>query len=117
MMKTCKIGLIALLLLLGSIMTVTSAGATCTMRGYFLRVVTFEGRTYAMFRPEPLETTSGNYYQVEVRDAQIAMAVYQAYKGGSRAYIRTTDTACNTTVTPGTNKIELGIADRIGLGY
>lgn len=116
-MKAYKITVIALLVLFGGILMVTSASATCTAFGYFVRVVTFEGKTYAMFREDPISSTDGNYYQVEVQDPQVAMAVYQAFKGASRAYIRTTQATCSTTVEPGTNKIDLGVADRIGLGY
>jgi hypothetical protein len=116
-MKTVKIAAIASLVLFGGIMIVAPASATCTKFGYFARVVTFEGKTFAMFREDPVSLTDGNYYQVEANDAQVAMAVYQAFKGGSKAYVRTTQASCSTTVAPGTNKIDLGIVDRVGLGY
>lgn len=116
-MKTFKIAAIAALVLFSAIMIVTPASATCTAFGYFVRVVTFEGKTYAMFRENPVDVVDGNYYQIEARDSQVAMAVYQAFKGASRAYIRTTQAACSTTPEPGNNKIDLGVADRIGLGY
>jgi hypothetical protein len=116
-MKSIKIAIIIFLLLFSCIMIVTPASATCTAFGYFVRVVTFEGKTFAMFREIPADTVNGNYYQIEVRDSQVAMAVYQAFKGASKAYIRTTQATCSTTVDPGTNKIDLGVADRIGLGY
>jgi hypothetical protein len=116
-MKFLKLAIITFLLLFSCIMIVTPAHATCTAFGYFVRVVTFEGKTYAMFRENPDSTTDGTYYQIEARDSQVAMAVYQAFKGASRAYIRTTQAACNTTPIPGTNRINLGVADRIGLGY
>jgi hypothetical protein len=116
-MKTFKIAAIAFLVLFSAIMIVTPASATCTAFGYFVRVVTFEGKTFAMFREDPVSMTDGIYYQVEVQDSQVAMAVYQAFKGASKAYIRTTQAACSTTVVPGTNRIVLGVADRIGLGY
>jgi len=45
------------------------------------------------------------------------MSVYQAFKGGSRTYVRTTQASCTITSVPGTNRIILDIADRIGLGY
>jgi hypothetical protein len=116
-MKSIKLATITLLLLFGFIVIVTPASATCTAFGYFVRVVTFEGKTYAMFREVPADTTNGIYYQIEARDSQVSMAVYQAFKGASKAYIRTTQTTCSTTVVPGTNRIILGVADRIGLGY
>lgn len=116
-MKAIKLTTIALLLLFGSIVMVTPASATCTTFGYFVRVVTFEGKTYAMFREDPVSITDGNYFQVEAQDPQVAMAVYQAFKGASRAYVRTTQATCSTTVEPGTNKIDLGVVDRVGLGY
>jgi hypothetical protein len=116
-METVKLVAVHILLLFSILLIVTPANATCTKFGYFVRVVTFEGKTYAMFRENPVDTTNGNYYQVEARDAQVAMAVYQAFKGASKAYIRTTQTTCSTTVVPGTNRIVLGVADRIGLGY
>lgn len=99
---------------MGFFIITNTAQATCTKFGYFIRVVTFEGHTYAMFREEPADH---NYFQIEAVDSQVAAAVYQAYKGGSKAYIRTTQAACATMVDAGTNKIDLGVVDRIGLGY
>lgn len=95
-------------------LTISPANATCTKFGYFIRVVTFEGKTYAMFREDDDDS---NYFQVQAQDSQVAAAVYQAYKGASKAYVRTTQPSCATTPDPGTNKIDLGIVDRVGLGY
>jgi hypothetical protein len=116
-MKSIKLLIITFLLLFSCIVIVTPASATCTAFGYFVRVVTFEGKTFAMFREVPADVTNGIYYQIEARDSQVAMAVYQAFKGASKAYIRTTQATCSTTPIPGTNRILLGVADRIGLGY
>ena len=52
-------------------MIVTPASAACTKFGYFARVVTFEGQTFAMMRENPVDTTSGIYYQVQAVDPQV----------------------------------------------
>jgi len=113
-MKIYRSIIIIALTLTVVLMACLPAGATCTKFGYFVRVVTFEGTTYAMLRED---FTDGNYYQVQANDAQVAAAIYQAYKGGSRAYVRTTESTCPTDVEPGTNRIDIGIIDRVGLGY
>ncbi len=111
-MKTMKHKILKLALVGSLMIGASSANATCTLFGYGIRVVTFEGQTYLMFKTHTFG--SNHYYQGLATDPQVAAAAYQGFKGGSRLYIRTKDASCPTPIA---GKNTLGVIDRIGLAY
>jgi len=96
-----------------SFLAPTIASATCSLKGYPIRVTTYPDRTYIMFRID--KHADNYYYQGYSSDTRVESGMWTALKGGSRVLIRGTAASCPAV--SGAGGYQIGVIDRIGTGY
>ena len=109
-MKNIYMKLLVLLAL--SVGSISAVQATCTLRGYAVRVAAFPSGIQMYMRPTH---TSGYYYRGVTNDPEVASAMFQAYKGKAKINIRSDATVCPVISESG--EYFIGVIDIVGLGY